>query len=105
MEREKEVRRLLEDIHKLESIRDKQAVKISSLQDKIHSVDDETNRTLFSSDNAVRTLSNELRFLKGSLEQVNERERRVNINSSCVFFYRCELIKFLSYFSYLIFVL
>ncbi len=77
IEREKEVRRLLEDISKLENTRDKQAVKISSLQEKIHSVDGEANRTLVSSDNAVRALSNELRFLKGSLEQVIERERRV----------------------------
>ncbi|CAF2393713.1 unnamed protein product [Rotaria sp. Silwood2] len=76
-EREKEIRRLLEDLSKLENTRDKQAVKISTLQDKIHSVDDEANRTLFSSDNAVRALSNELRFLKGSLEQVTERERRL----------------------------
>ncbi len=52
-------------------------MKISSLQEKIHSVDGEANRTLVSSDNAVRALSNELRFLKGSLEQVIERERRV----------------------------
>ncbi len=52
-------------------------MKISNLQDKIHSVDDDANRTLSSSDNAVRTLSNELRFLKSSLEQVTERERRV----------------------------
>ena len=76
-EREKEVRRLLEDISKLENARDKQAVKISTLQDRIHSIDDEANRASFSSDNAVRNLSNELRFLKSSLEQVTERERRV----------------------------
>jgi hypothetical protein len=42
-------------------------------------VDDDANRTINSSDNAVRALSNELRFLKGSLEQVTERERRVCI--------------------------
>lgn len=77
VEREKEVRRLLEDVSKLENVRDKQAVKISALQDKMHSVDDDVNRTLFSSDNAVRTLSNELRFLKSSLAQVTEREQRV----------------------------
>ncbi|CAF1676667.1 unnamed protein product, partial [Adineta ricciae] len=41
IEREKEVRRLLEDISRLENARDKQAFKISSLQDKMHSVDDE----------------------------------------------------------------
>ncbi|CAF4796812.1 unnamed protein product [Rotaria socialis] len=76
-EREKEIRHLLEDINKLEGTRDRQAVKISTLQDKIHSVDDDANRTLLSSDNAVRVLSNELRFLKGSLEQVTERERRL----------------------------
>ncbi|CAF4607268.1 unnamed protein product, partial [Rotaria magnacalcarata] len=71
-----EIRRLLEDINKLEGTRDRQAVKISTLQDKIHSVDDDANRTLLSSDNAVRVLSNELRFLKSSLEQVTEREQR-----------------------------
>ncbi|CAF1686323.1 unnamed protein product [Rotaria magnacalcarata] len=76
-EREKEIRRLLEDINKLEGTRDRQAVKISTLQDKIHSVDDDANRTLLSSDNAVRVLSNELRFLKSSLEQVTEREQRL----------------------------
>jgi hypothetical protein len=43
----------------------------------MHSVDDDVNRTLLSSDNAVRTLSNELRFLKGSLAQLTEREQRV----------------------------
>ncbi len=52
-------------------------MKISTLQEKIHSVDDDANRTLVSSDNAVRALSNELRFLKGSLDQAAERERRV----------------------------
>ena len=62
---------------KLENSRDRQASKIAALQDKIHSVDDEANRSLLSSDNAVRTLSNELRFLKSSLEQVTDRERRV----------------------------
>lgn len=77
MEREKEIRRLLEDINKLENARDRQASKIAALQEKIHSVDDEANRSLLSSDNAVRTLSNELRFLKSTLEQVTERERRV----------------------------
>lgn len=78
-EQEKEIRRLLEDIDKLQSIRDKQAVKLSALQDKIHSVDDEANRTLLSSDNAMRALSNEVRFLKSSLEQITEREHRVRI--------------------------
>ncbi len=56
-------------------------MKISTLQDKIHSVDDEANRSLLSSDNAVRALSNEVRFLKSSLEQITEREHRVR-NSS-----------------------
>ena len=83
IEREKEVRRLLEDISRLENARDKQAFKISSLQDKIHSVDDETNRTLISSDNAVRTLANELRFLKGTLQQISEREQQVGKKSGC----------------------
>ncbi|CAF1176279.1 unnamed protein product [Adineta steineri] len=77
VEREKEIRRLLETISQLENTRDKQAVKISTLQDRMHIVDDDTNRTLISSDNAVRTLSNELRFLKGSLQQVNEREQQL----------------------------
>ncbi|CAF3494707.1 unnamed protein product [Rotaria sordida] len=76
-EREKEVRRLLEDINKLENTRDRQAVKISTLQDRIHAVDDDANQNLLSSDNTVRALSNELRFLKGSLEQVTEREQRL----------------------------
>lgn len=78
IEREKEIRRLLDEISKLENTRDKQAVKISSLQDRMHAVDDDVNRTLVSSDNAVRNLSNELRFLKGSLAQVTEREQRVS---------------------------
>ena len=78
MERENEIRRLLEDIHKLEQTRDRQAVKISSLQEKLHSIDDEANRSLLSSDNAVRTLSNELRFLKETLQQVTARERSVS---------------------------
>ncbi len=43
----------------------------------MHSVDDDVNRTLLSSDNAVRNLSNELRFLKTSLAQLTEREQRV----------------------------
>ena len=78
MDQDKEIRRLLEDLDKLQTIRDKQAVKISSLQDKIHSVDDQANRSLLSSDNAVRALSNEVRFLKSSLEQITEREHRVS---------------------------
>lgn len=77
MDQDKEIRRLLEDLDKLQTIRDKQAVKISSLQDKIHSVDDQANRSLLSSDSAVRALSNEVRFLKSSLEQLTEREHRV----------------------------
>ena len=77
VEQDKEIRRLLEDLDKLQTIRDKQAVKITSLQDKIHSVDDQANRSLISSDNAVRTLSNEVRFLKSSLEQLTEREHRL----------------------------
>ncbi|CAF2796990.1 unnamed protein product [Rotaria sp. Silwood2] len=77
VEQEKEIRRLLEDLNKLQNMRDKQAVKISTLQDKIHSVDDEANRTLISSDNTVRALSNEVRFLKSSLEQITERENRL----------------------------
>lgn len=62
----------------MENVRDRQASKISSLQDKVHCVDDEANRTLISSDNAVRALSNELRFLKGTLEQITDREQRVS---------------------------
>ena len=69
---------------KLENTRDRQAGKISALQEKIHSVDGEANRSLLSSDNAVRTLSNELRFLKSTLEQITERERRVRFISSLV---------------------
>lgn len=69
---------MLEEISKLENTRDKQAVKICSLQDRMHSVDGDVNRTLLSSDNAVRNLSNELRFLKGSLAQLAEREQRVS---------------------------
>ena len=53
-------------------------MKIASLQDRMHCVDDETNRTLLSSDSSVRALSNELRLLKSSLEQMAERERRVS---------------------------
>ena len=52
-------------------------MKIISLQERMHSVDGDVSRTLMSSDNAVRTLSNELRFLKGSLAQLTEREQRV----------------------------
>lgn len=52
-------------------------MKITSLQERMHSVDGDVSRTLMSSDNAVRTLSNELRFLKGSLAQLTEREQRV----------------------------
>ncbi|CAF3690001.1 unnamed protein product [Rotaria socialis] len=77
VDQDKEIRRLLEDVDKLQNIRDKQAVKLSNLQDKIHSVDDEANRSLLSSDNAVRALSNEVRFLKSSLEQITEREHRL----------------------------
>lgn len=77
-EREKEMRHLLDDLEKLESIRDKQAAKISILQEKIQSTDDQANRTMNSSDNVVRTLSNELRFLKNSLQQYADREQRVN---------------------------
>ncbi|CAF1028886.1 unnamed protein product [Adineta ricciae] len=76
-EQDKEIRRLLGDIDKLQNTRDKQAVKISSLQDKIHAVDDEANKNLFSSDNAVRTLSNEVRYLKSSLEETTAREHRL----------------------------
>lgn len=56
-------------------------MKITSLQERMHTVDGDVNRTLMSSDNAVRTLSNELRFLKGSLAQLTEREQRVSGNS------------------------
>jgi hypothetical protein len=59
----------------------------------MHSVDDDTNRTLLSSDNAVRTLSNELRFLKGSLAQLAEREQRVRILKKKQVF-RYELLSF-----------
>ncbi|UJR10679.1 hypothetical protein I4U23_014873 [Adineta vaga] len=76
-EQDKEIRRLLGDIDKLQNTRDKQAVKISSLQDKIHSVDDDATKSLISSDNTVRTLSNEVRFLKSSLEEMTSREHRL----------------------------
>ena len=82
---------MAEDINKLAGTRDRQAVKISSLQDKMHSVDDEANRTLNSSDNAVRALSNELRFLKGSLEQLTERERRVRSSALSLSHHCCSL--------------
>lgn len=78
-EREKEMKHLLTDLEKLESIRDKQATKISMLQEKLLSNDDQANRSMNSSDNVVRTLSNELRFLKGSLQQYADREQRVKI--------------------------
>lgn len=68
----------MENLHGIEGVRDKQAVKISSLQDKIHYVDDDANRTLRSSDNTIRALSNEVRFLKSSLEQLTDQERRVS---------------------------
>ena len=75
-------------------------MKISTLQEKIHSVDDGVNRTLLSSDNAVRNLSNELRFLKSSLAQITEREQRVRKSSLELSF----MTNF-SIFSYLISVL
>lgn len=76
------MRHLLDDMEKLESIRDKQANKISILQEKLQSNDDQANRTMNSSDNVVRTLSNELRFLKNSLQQYADREQRVKYRIS-----------------------
>lgn len=93
-ERENEIRRLYEDIHKLEQIRDRQAVKINSLQERIHSVDDEASRSLISSDNAVRTLSNELRFLKETLQQVTAREQSVGSKTKSNFCRRTFLNEF-----------
>jgi chromosome segregation ATPase len=75
---ERETHRLLDELNQLNQVRDKQAVKIASLQDRIHCVDDDAHRTMISTDNTVRALSNEVRFLKSSLEQMTEREQRVS---------------------------
>lgn len=76
---EKEVSRLLNRIGELESIKDKQSVKLAKLKDDIESVNVEVCKTRNSSDGAVQSLSQELRLLKQDLERVQERERQVII--------------------------
>jgi hypothetical protein len=65
-------------INELESVKDKQSVKLAKLKDDIESVNVEVSKTRCSSDTAVHSLSHELRVLKQDLERYQERERQVS---------------------------
>ncbi len=78
-DQEKEIRKLIEKISELESVKEKQSIKITKLRDELDSVTKEVNKTRDSSDGAVQALSSELRHLKMELEKTHSREKQVCI--------------------------
>jgi hypothetical protein len=68
---------LLEKISELESIKEKQSIKITKLRDEMDSLSVEVSRTKDSSDGAVQSLSAELRHLKIELEKIQSREKQL----------------------------
>jgi hypothetical protein len=76
-EHEKEINRLLSKISELESIKEKQALKIGKLKDEVDSCSIEYSKTRTSSDSVVQSLSSELRLIKIELEKVQNREKQV----------------------------
>lgn len=78
IDQEKEICRLLERIKDLESIKEKQAVKIAKYRDEIDNVSVEVSKSRNTSDSTVQCLSQELRHLKLDLEKAQARERQVS---------------------------
>ena len=61
----------------MESIKEKQSIKITKLRDEMDSLSVEVNRAKDSSDGAVQSLSSELRHLKIELEKIQLREKQL----------------------------
>jgi predicted nucleic acid-binding Zn-ribbon protein len=80
-DQEKELKKLLDKINELESIKEKQSIKLAKYRDEIDSASQEVNKTRTSSDSAVQALSQELRHLKQDLDKTLDREKQVNIVS------------------------
>ena len=64
----------------MESIKEKQAIKITKLRDEMDSVTKEVKSTRSTSDTAVQSLSHELRSLKMDLEKSQSREKSVSFS-------------------------
>ena len=73
------MKKLLDKINELESIKEKQSIKLAKYRDEIDNVSHEVSKTRTSSDSAVQALSQELRHLKQNLDKTLDREKQVNI--------------------------
>lgn len=76
-DQDKEIVRLSSKISELESIKEKQSLKIAKLRDQLDSTNSEINKTRTSSDSTVHSLSLELRSIKQELEKREEREKQL----------------------------
>ncbi|CAF0745813.1 unnamed protein product [Brachionus calyciflorus] len=76
-DQDKEISKLVSRISELESIKEKQTIKITKLKDQLESSSNEISKTRSSSDSTVQSLSQELRHLKQDLEKHEERERQL----------------------------
>ena len=63
------MKKLLDKINELESIKEKQSIKLAKYRDEIDNVSHEVSKTRTSSDSAVQVLSQELRHLKQNLDK------------------------------------
>ncbi|RNA25983.1 coiled-coil domain-containing protein, partial [Brachionus plicatilis] len=76
-DQDKEIARLISKISELESIKEKQSLKIAKLRDQLDSTNSEISKNRTSSDSTVQSLSQELRSLKQELEKRDDRERQL----------------------------
>ena len=76
-DQEKEINKLCMRIAELESIKDKQSIKILKLKEELDSYCSDLSKTRSSSDNVVQSLSQELRTIKLELDKVQDREKQV----------------------------
>ena len=77
-DQDKEIHKLVDRISELESVKEKQACKITKLRDELELLTKEVNKTRTSSDSTVGSLSVELRHLKQDLEKSQSREKQVS---------------------------
>lgn len=79
-DQEKEIEKLVCRISELESIKEKQSLKLIKLKEEMDSITRDLSKSRNSSDNVVQSLSQELRSIKIELEKVQDREKQVNLN-------------------------
>ena len=85
-EQEKEIKRLVERIGDLESLKEKQSLKMAKLRDELDVAAADVNKARGWSESSVQAMSQELKYAKQSLERTQDREKQVRIVQMCANF-------------------